>query len=114
MAVLLALPLAAGAVGPQNVVYGTKGNDVIRGNQAGPGKPAQTIYGLGGDDRIWGGKGADSIYGGRGKDRLHDFHAGNDSINGGPGFDKCVVDSKDAADAVSCEKVVVKAKQGTK
>lgn len=103
-------------VGPQNVVNGTEGDDTIHGNKVGPGKPAQTINGLGGGDRIWGGKGADQINGDAGNDRLHGYHAGADVIDGGPGRDVCVIGETPGGHTndtlISCEKVKVKPAQG--
>lgn len=103
-------------VGPQNVVNGTDGDDTIHGNKVGSGKPAQTINGLAGNDRIWGGKGADQINGDAGKDRLHGYHAGADTINGGPGKDVCVIGQTPGGHTndtlISCEKVKIKPAQG--
>lgn len=103
-------------VGPQNVVNGTEGDDTIHGNKVGPGKPAQQINGLGGSDRVWGGKGADEINGDAGNDRLHGYHAGADTIDGGPGKDVCVIGETPGGHTndtlISCEKVKVKPAQG--
>ena len=100
----------------RQVVNGTEGNDVIHGNKVGPGKPAQVINGLGGDDRIWGGKGADYINGDAGNDRLHGYHAAADTIDGGPGRDVCVIGETPGGHTndtlVSCEKVKVRSAQG--
>jgi RTX calcium-binding nonapeptide repeat (4 copies) len=91
-------------------VRGTPGNDVL----AGTGGP-DVICGLGGDDTIRGKGGADELRGGPGGDRLYggggpdilrggaggdlliasDAVAGNDSVFGGPGVDRCVADLRD-------------------
>lgn len=95
----------------QTIIYGTSGDDVIHANQTSP-RGAQTLYGLQGDDRIWGGKGNDTVFGGNGDDRLHSYHAGKDTLNGGRGWDICVI-AKDSPDVViSCEVVRYRHKQG--
>lgn len=71
------------------IIYGTEGDDVIRGNRVGKG--AQTVYGLGGEDRIWGGIGYDRVFGGPNDDILHNHHASGGLLVGGSGFDICVV-----------------------
>lgn len=100
----------------KNVVNGTPGDDVIHGNKITNGKPSQVINGLGGDDRIWGGKGADEINGDAGNDRLHGYHAGADLIDGGPGSDVCVIGETPGGHTndtlVSCEKVKIRNAQG--
>lgn len=87
------------------VVVGTADPDRLHG-----GNGADTVRGLGGDDRIWGGKGADHQFGGPGRDRLAGRHNGRDLLNGGPGFDTCVIAPTDNDVLVSCERVIVKSK----
>lgn len=100
----------------RQLVTGTDGDDVIHGNKVGPGKPAQVINALAGNDRVWGGKGADEINGDAGNDRLHGYHAGADTINGGPGRDVCVIGETPNGhtndELVSCEKIKIRDAQG--
>jgi len=99
--------------GGGTVITGTAGDDVIHSNQCRP-RGAQTIYGLRGNDRIWGGKGSDAEYGGAGNDRLHSYHASMDPVlDGGGGFDKCVIALGAATDGVvDCEVILFKDAQG--
>lgn len=73
-------------------IYGTAGPDVIHANTQPP--AATSIYGLAGDDRIWGGRGHDEVFGGPGVDRLHNFQAASGLVAGGAGRDVCVVGLK--------------------
>jgi hypothetical protein len=79
-------------------ITGTKGADKITG-KGGDDK----LKGAGGNDAVSGGKGRDRIVGGKGADR-HLGGAGADvlkaadgrrdrAINGGPGIDRCIVDT---------------------
>lgn len=113
-AVLLGGSIAS--AGSRQVIYGTRGDDVIHGNKLQNGKPAQVIYAKAGDDRVWGGRGEDYIYGASGNDRLHAYHASQGFIYGGRGRDVCVIavfpggETKVSTD--SCEKIVEKPAQG--
>lgn len=64
-----------------NVIYGTSGNDRIRGTLKN-----DLIYGFEGDDTIDGGNGADCIIGGLGNDKLGGGN-GNDILLGNEGDD---------------------------
>lgn len=92
----------------------TDGDDVYQANQEQLG--AQTIYGLNGDDRIWGGIGHDVVYGGPGDDRLHNFQAASGAIYGGPGHDVCVVGVKPGGhvnvQVLGCEVIEFRPSQG--
>lgn len=57
------------------------GNDSLFG-----GRGADRIYGAGGKDRLFGGRGDDVLYGGRGNDLLRG-NTGRDQLRGGPGSD---------------------------
>lgn len=65
-----------------NTMFGTDGNDRIRGTSA-----PELIFGLEGNDRIDGGGGNDCIVGGAGNDKL-EGGSGNDRLDGGIGEDK--------------------------
>lgn len=64
-----------------NTLFGTAGNDRIRGTSA-----SELIFGLEGNDRIDGGGGDDCIVGGDGNDRVNDS-TGQDVVVGGAGND---------------------------
>jgi hypothetical protein len=72
------------------VVYGTGGNDSLRGAYAN-----DRLYGFDGDDSLFGGDGADRLYGGWGHDNLYGESGtdtlfgeeGNDFLHGGAGND---------------------------
>ena len=105
------VPTDPGTVGPgtgvpgtvtpqptQFTLYGTAGSDTIVlgvGVNAHLASTNNTVFGLGGHDRITGALGEDRLYGGRGNDRLKggpgdDWlfgQAGNDLLSGGPGRD---------------------------
>ena len=112
------VPAAAGA----RSLKGSKAGERLVGTQG-----SDRIKGLGGNDRLKGrrgndtlagGKGRDVVVGGKGRDR-HRAGAGADLIkaadgrtdrliNGGPGVDRCVVDSlAELSIARSCESVNV-------
>lgn len=74
-----------------------------------------SISGLGGDDRIWGGLDPDALSGGPGRDVIHavDANVNNtdvweddrgDTIDGGPGHDTCFVSDSDVV--IRCEVVM--------
>jgi Ca2+-binding RTX toxin-like protein len=87
------LPGTAFSVGKSARTVSLSGHDdVYHANKEERG--AQTIRGMGGDDRIWGGVGHDVTYGGPGDDRLHNFQAASGEIYGGRGHDICVVGVK--------------------
>ena len=91
------------AYAPHTVVFGTTGNDTLRGPSGG----SRHIVGLAGDDTLIGRSGPDILEGGAGNDTLHagegDIHpntllggagndtlaasSGNDVLDGGPGTD---------------------------
>lgn len=76
---------------------GTNGRDTLY-ERGGRGVP-DTIYGKGGNDRIFAdlfGADRDLLYGGPGGDRLDAQDGdGRDRLYGGPGFDVCYVDEGD-------------------
>lgn len=107
-------------LGGDDVLHGLAGNDVVRG-----GLGADRTYGDGGDDRLFGDAGEDLVVGGAGSDALtggagHDSlqgGAGNDTlrsddatahetVNGGPGTDRCTVDRGDSVRG--CERVTTR------
>lgn len=91
----------AAAEPPQRTIFGTNGNDLLRGTSA-----AEFIFGLagndaiqaaGGDDIVFGGPGSDAIFGGSGDDTIiggadePDGHPdGNDLLSGGSGNDQLI------------------------
>jgi hypothetical protein len=78
--------------GPGNdVVYGERGNDILRG-----GEGNDRLYGGIGDDLLQGGPGNDFLSGGFGADAI-DGEAGNDFVRGDPTQDE-IVDSGPASD----------------
>jgi len=78
-------------IADENIIVGTSGNDLINGING----ESNLIYGLAGDDTIYGGDAGDTIYGGAGNDIIiggsgDDIlygDAGNDYIDGGAGSD---------------------------
>ena len=81
------------------VLYGTKANDVLLGRGGN-----DTIYALPGNDvlqggigndRLYGGLGRDSLVGGPGNDRLYARDGRRDTVDGGGGFDEAWVDRLD-------------------
>jgi hypothetical protein len=93
-------------------IVGTKGADKIKGKGGN-----DRIKGKGGNDALSGGKGRDKVVGGKGTDR-HLAGPGPDAlkaadnrrdkaINGGPGADRCIVDTALELSVVrGCETVV--------
>jgi len=79
--------------GPDNVIMGTPGNDLLNGddsdNVIDGGAGNDRIYGLGGHDWLIGGAGDDSLYGGDGNDVL-DGGAGADVLSGSSGYDTVI------------------------
>ncbi|HEV7771556.1 MAG TPA: calcium-binding protein [Solirubrobacterales bacterium] len=72
------------AEGPETVgttIVGTPCADVIRLPRS-----VTTVFGEGGDDRLYGQRGNDSLFGGEGADRLYSG-IGDDRLRGGPGDD---------------------------
>jgi hypothetical protein len=53
---------------------------------------AEVICGLGGKDRLDGGRGHDTLLGGSGNDCLFALDSGGDTVDGGPGRDNALVD----------------------
>jgi hypothetical protein len=90
LAAFAVLPGAAGAApscaeGPETVgttIVGTPCADVIRLPRA-----VTTVFGEGGDDRLYGQRGNDNLFGGEGADRLYGG-VGDDRLRGGPGDDR--------------------------
>src|SRR4029077_2592470 len=80
---------AAGFVPPQPVITGTEGADELHGDFG-----QNLILGLGGDDTIFGAGGDDTIEGGTGNDVVHGDD-GDDFITGGPGNDTLYGDAGD-------------------
>lgn len=73
-------------------VFGTNGDDVLRGTQV-----ADDIRGMGGNDELYAGAGNDRLNGGDGNDLLHG-HGDNDTLTGGFGGDRIVLgDGRDSA-----------------
>ncbi|MBA3324806.1 MAG: hypothetical protein H0T41_05895 [Rhodobacteraceae bacterium] len=73
---------AAVAPPPDGTVFGTAGDDVIRGIQVG-----ETVLALGGGDVVRAGRGDDGVRGGQGRDRVHG-EEGADRLFGGSGRDR--------------------------
>jgi RTX calcium-binding nonapeptide repeat (4 copies) len=114
---VFALPASADS---HQVIFGTPGADIIRDAPT-----SDTIYGRGGDDRIagimgwdeihggrgndslWGGLGRDTLYGGPGDDRLHNWNAVEGLLDGGRGYDVCVVNVHENVTVRNCEVVKV-------
>jgi len=77
----------------ENVLHGRKGNDIIRGdfdkgNELHGDEGDDKIYGMGYDDKIYGGEGNDTIKRFRaGGDDIFYGNEGNDTIHGGKGDD---------------------------
>ncbi len=75
---------------PGATVFGLAGNDVIYGgtgdNEIFGNEGNDTIYGRGGNNALYGGQGNDVIYGGPGSDRI-EGGKGNDTLAGGSGND---------------------------
>lgn len=90
LAVLLALPSAGSAApscaeGPETVgatIIGTPCADLIRLPRS-----ITTVFGEGGDDRLYGQRGNDSLFGGEGADRLYGG-VGDDRLRGEAGDDR--------------------------
>jgi len=98
LVVLLVVMLAPAALAVKNCTaypsYGTDNGEKLaeRLVKRSPDK----IYALRGDDRIEAGifiRDRDILFGGRGDDRLRAADVdGKDVVNGGPGFDVCIID----------------------
>jgi Ca2+-binding RTX toxin-like protein len=104
---MLAMALAVAAPAFAAVKRGDGGDNYIRetcGND--------TLVGRGGNDTLDAnncGGDRDLLYGNRGNDRLLANDGDRlDSLNGGPGFDTCVVDAKSEVDG-GCNRVLVRA-----
>jgi Ca2+-binding RTX toxin-like protein len=94
-----------------DTIYGTSGEDTICGRAgndtiyAGAGNDA--IYGDHGNDTLVGGPGSDRLVGGDGFDVLRSTDgAPGDHLNGGHGYDRCVLDPGDVTRR--CEQTVVR------
>ena len=100
--------IASAGTGP-DVVYGTAGDDDLRG-----GNGPDVVYGLAGNDVIHGNKAPDELYGGPGDDRLNGFGSGNapDLLDGGAGFDRCTGTRGDTF--VGCELVKIRKGLGSR
>ncbi len=85
------IPAACGDIKIQNIIYGTSGNDRLRGTSKN-----DLIIGFEGNDQIEGGSGHDCIVGGEGNNKIdggsgHDVLSaigGNNTIEGGSGNDQ--------------------------
>ena len=75
-----------------NTIMGMGGDDKLYG---GPGGGADNLYGGAGDDSLYGGRDVDMLDGGAGDDTLHGGH-GNDTIYGGPGSDTIYAEQGDS------------------
>ena len=77
--------------GVANEVYGLDGEDTLYGAQLGDqlygGDDKDTLYGLAGDDQLYGGEGIDTLEGGDGNDTLIGG-VGDDILKGGDGNDQ--------------------------
>jgi len=82
-----------------DVKCGTNGNDVLSGlggNDRLCGRGGNdAIRGGNGNDTLYGGPGRDVLLGGRGNDKFFARDRARDRIDGGPGFDRAVVDRVD-------------------
>jgi hemolysin type calcium-binding protein len=113
--------LAAKRIGTNHgdKISGTSGADTINGKGG-----KDKIKGMGGKDTLSGGKGKDTIVGGPAADRMMGG-AGNDvikaadgkrdkAINGGPGKNKCVIDTAlELSIARNCSSIVLGTPGGT-
>lgn len=123
LAVALTVVFVTGGIALAAAFTGTTGDDRIKGTPA-----ADAIDGRAGDDTIFGGRGGDAITGGRGRDfivggprgergrdsikgnrgndRIRTFNrpAAADAVDCGLGFDRVVVDARDAVR--NCERVI--------
>jgi len=95
-------------------VIGGRGNDVLTGSAAdnalsgGDGNDA--LSGLAGNDTLEGGRGNDQLLGGEGDDLLLARDGSVDTVNGGPGNDRAVVD---LIDLVSEVEIILTSPSGT-
>jgi Ca2+-binding RTX toxin-like protein len=104
---------------PKCTISGTPGNDTIDGSNHSEVICARggddlvydrgghdLVYGQGGNDTLFGGSGHDVLNGGPGDDVIHsDDGLTNERVNGGDGFDRCVIDSGD--NVKNCENIKV-------
>ena len=90
--------------GGEDVFYGGAGADRTGGGQPGW---SEKLHQFGGDgnDILFGGPSKDKIYGEDGDDNLRLYGVEEDFVDGGPGFDTCIVAAGDRA--VNCEDVTV-------
>jgi Ca2+-binding RTX toxin-like protein len=107
--------IAAKRIGTKRAdkISGTSGADTIKGKGG-----KDRINGKGGNDKLNGGKGKDTVVGGKGADRIMGG-PGNDvinaadgkrdkAINGGPGKNKCVIDTAlELAIAKNCSSIAL-------
>ncbi len=70
-----------------NLIFAGAGNDTIKPYDIPLYRPAATIYGEDGNDKIYGGSDAQAMYGGAGKDTIYGG-TGGDLISGGGGNDR--------------------------
>jgi Ca2+-binding RTX toxin-like protein len=91
-----------------DVIYGLGGNDDIFGqgddDRLYGGEGRDDIEGGGGEDYIVGGKGRDTLFGGRGDDFIDAADEQLDFVNCGGGDDVAVVDQEDQVSS-NCEDV---------
>ncbi|MDE0154987.1 MAG: calcium-binding protein [Gammaproteobacteria bacterium] len=73
-----------------NTIWGRGGNDKLYGGPSGDDSNTDTLHGEDGDDMLFGGVGADTLHGGRGDDMLFGG-AGVDVVNGDAGHDMIYV-----------------------
>jgi uncharacterized repeat protein (TIGR01451 family) len=80
--------------GGNDVIFGQNGKDVLNGDEGN-----DSIVGGNGKDNITGGPGVDALRGGNGPDTLNaQDGAPGDSVVGGLGPDKCLIDTGDVTD----------------
>ena len=96
--------------GPEDVFYGGAGNDMTTGGESAWSEKLR-LFGGDDNDQLFGGLGKDKIYGQAGDDFLqanyYRFRPDtiSDFIDGGEGFDTCILETGDRA--VNCEDVIV-------
>jgi len=91
-------------------INGRSGNDRIAGKGG-----RDTLNGGGGGDRVVGGKGVDRMTGGPGKDLINAADGRRDKkINGGPGRNRCVIDTSLELSVVkNCSSITLGQKGGS-
>jgi Ca2+-binding RTX toxin-like protein len=89
------------ARGGFDVVKADGGRDELRGGEQG-----DTLRGGAGRDIVIGGQGIDRMFGNANDDEIDAADNNRDGlIDGGPGFDVCIIDFVDRNETVDCERV---------